>query len=138
MGQKELNRIVEQRLSPLYISVHTTDKQLRRKLFLYKKDDHLLSKIKFLTENDIVLHCQIVLMPTINDQYYLIKTIKDLYQLEVLILEFHLYFDHQVSVLDQHLLPQKLFQFLHKYNLHNSQSLRLNLVSTNNQKYYFH
>ena len=45
MGQKELNRIVEQRLSPLYISVHTTDKKLRKKLFLYNKDDYLLNKI---------------------------------------------------------------------------------------------
>ena len=38
MGQNDLDRIVEQRLSPLYISVHVTDIELRQKLFLYKRD----------------------------------------------------------------------------------------------------
>jgi putative radical SAM enzyme (TIGR03279 family) len=80
MGQNELDRIVEQRLSPLYISVHVTDKVMRRKLFLYKKDDNLLSKIKFLVENNIELHTQIVLMPNLNDGDYLLKTLEDLYK----------------------------------------------------------
>ena len=80
MGQNELNRIVEQRLSPLYISVHVTDIELRRKLFLYKKDDDLLAKVKFLVENKIELHTQIVLMPNLNDGEYLLKTLDDLYQ----------------------------------------------------------
>ena len=80
MGQKELDRIVQQKLSPLYISVHTTDIELRKELFLYKKNDNLLDKIKFLTENNIELHAQVVLMPTLNDGRYLSKTIKDLYQ----------------------------------------------------------
>ena len=80
MGQNELNRIVEQRLSPLYISVHVTDIELRRKLFLYKKDDDLLAKVKFLVENNIELHTQIVLMPSLNDGQYLLKTLDDLYK----------------------------------------------------------
>ena len=80
MGQNELTRIVEQRLSPLYISVHVTDIQQRQKLFLYKKDDGLLEKLKFLTSNGIELHTQIVLMPELNDGEYLIKTLEDLYQ----------------------------------------------------------
>ena len=80
MGQNELTRIVEQRLSPLYISVHVTDIQQRLKLFLYKKDDGLLEKLKFLTSNGIELHTQIVLMPELNDGEYLIKTLEDLYQ----------------------------------------------------------
>ena len=80
MGQNELTRIVEQRLSPLYISVHVTDIQQREKLFLYKKDDGLLEKLKFLTSNGVELHTQIVLMPELNDGEYLIKTLEDLYQ----------------------------------------------------------
>ena len=80
MGQRELDRIVEQRLSPLYVSVHVTDKVLRKKLFLYHKDDRLLNKIKFLTDNGILLHTQIVLMPEQNDGKWLVKTLKDLYQ----------------------------------------------------------
>ena len=80
MGKKELTRIVEQRLSPLYISVHATGVELRKRLLLYGKDDNLLDKIKFLTDNDIELHAQIVLMPGLNDGANLIQTIEDLHQ----------------------------------------------------------
>tara|TARA_Y100000588_G_scaffold390608_1_gene496589 strand:- start:2448 stop:3737 length:1290 start_codon:yes stop_codon:yes gene_type:complete len=80
MGKKELTRIVEQRLSPLYISVHATGIELRKRLLLYGKDDKLLDKIKFLTDNDIELHAQIVLMPGLNDGANLIQTIEDLHQ----------------------------------------------------------
>ena len=79
MGQNELNRVVEQRLSPLYISVHVTDIQQRQKLFLYKKDDGLLTKLEYLTNNGIELHTQIVLMPDLNDGEFLNKTLEDLY-----------------------------------------------------------
>tara|TARA_Y100000310_G_scaffold111721_1_gene110134 strand:- start:743 stop:2029 length:1287 start_codon:yes stop_codon:yes gene_type:complete len=79
MGQNELNRVVEQRLSPLYISVHVTDIQQRQKLFLYKKDDGLLEKLEYLTNNGIELHTQIVLMPDLNDGEFLNKTLEDLY-----------------------------------------------------------
>ena len=80
MGQQDLNRVVEQRLSPLYISVHATGIELRKKLLLYGKDDGLLEKIKFLVSNGIELHAQIVLMPKINDGVHLLQTIDDLYQ----------------------------------------------------------
>ena len=79
MGQKELERIIDQRLSPLYISVHATDPALRQSLFLYKRDDGILDKLKFLTEHGIELHTQIVLMPGINDGDYLFKTLSDIY-----------------------------------------------------------
>ena len=80
MGQNDFNRIIEQRLSPLYISVHVTDTKLRQELFLYKRDDRLLEKLKFLTNNGIELHTQIVLMPSVNDGQYLFKTLSDLYE----------------------------------------------------------
>ena len=81
MGQNELQRIVDQKFSPLYISVHATDVELRKELLLYKKtkDDNLLEKIKFLTDNGIHLHGQIVLIPNKNDGDQLYKTAKDLY-----------------------------------------------------------
>ena len=47
--QKDLDRIVEQRLSPLYISVHATEEKVRKLLLGIKFDDHLLEKIEFLT-----------------------------------------------------------------------------------------
>ena len=80
MGKNELKRIVEQKLSPLYISVHATDIDLRKELLLYKgKNDFLLEKIKYLIDNKIELHGQIVLIPGKNDGSQLLKTLSDLY-----------------------------------------------------------
>ena len=79
MGQNELDRIVQQKLSPLYISVHATDIELRKQLLLYGKNDNLMEKLDFLSKNNIELHAQVVLMPELNDGEYLIKTIQDLY-----------------------------------------------------------
>jgi putative radical SAM enzyme (TIGR03279 family) len=73
-----LRRIVEQNLSPLYVSVHATDCQVRRRLLGLKKDDSLLEKLTFLVKNNITVHCQIVVCPGINDGDVLDKTIADL------------------------------------------------------------
>ena len=78
MGPKELERVVEQALSPLYISVHATEPELRRKLLLYGKDDHLLAKMRYLVDHGIVLHGQVVLCPTLNDGAHLRRTLDDL------------------------------------------------------------
>ncbi len=78
MGPKQLERVVEQQLSPLYISVHVTDPEVRRKMLLYGKDDHLMDKLTYLTENRIELHTQIVLCPGWNDGDILLQTIQDL------------------------------------------------------------
>jgi len=78
LKQADLQRIVEQRLSPLYISVHATETETRKLLLGIKRDDHLLDKIRFLTEHGIELHAQIVLVPEINDGEIFDKTIRDL------------------------------------------------------------
>ena len=65
--RSDLERIVEQRLSPLYVSIHATDPLVRKTLLGLKRDDGLLEKIHFLVKNDIELHGQIVLCPGIND-----------------------------------------------------------------------
>ena len=79
MGWKELKRIVEQRLSPLYVSVHVTDPDKRLEMFLYGKDDFLMKKFEYLTENGIELHAQVVLCPGWNDGKFLEKTVEDIY-----------------------------------------------------------
>jgi putative radical SAM enzyme (TIGR03279 family) len=76
--QADLERIVEQRLTPLYVSVHATDLELRQYLLGIKYDDRLLEKIEFLTRHGIELNCQIVLCPDLNDGPQLLKTINDL------------------------------------------------------------
>lgn len=76
--QADLDRIVEQGLSPLYISVHVTEPKLRRLMLGINFDDHLIEKIDYLTRHGIELNCQIVLCPELNDGSHLDKTIADL------------------------------------------------------------
>lgn len=78
-GPAVLRRIIEQRLSPQYISVHVTDYEVRKILMGLKKDDRILEKIKLLHDNGIDMHTQIVLCPGINDGATLEKTVADLY-----------------------------------------------------------
>ena len=77
-SKKELKRIVDMKLTPLYVSVHAIKPDIRKKLLGIKKDDNLMDKIKFLTENKIEIHTQIVLCPDINDGDVLDDTISTL------------------------------------------------------------
>ena len=80
LGGRDLDRIAEQRLSPLYLSVHTTNPMLRAKILGRKKPDDLSGKILKLITHGIRIHSQIVLMPGINDGPHLEKTVFDLYR----------------------------------------------------------
>ncbi len=77
LHQRDIERIVTRRLSPLYISVHATDHALRERL-LGVDIPNIMPLIKRLTESGIVLHCQVVLCPGINDGQALKQTITDL------------------------------------------------------------
>ncbi len=79
--EADLRRIVVQRLSPLYISVHSTDNSLRQKMFGNKKLSPILPQLKYLADNGITIHTQVVLCPGINDGDHLTKTINDLSEL---------------------------------------------------------
>ena len=75
----EMKRIVEQRLSPQYVSVHATDLKTRAYLLGVSEDRADISgKLKTLLDNNIELHAQVVLCPTINDGVQLEKTLRDL------------------------------------------------------------
>lgn len=77
--QDEMNRIVEQRLSPQYVSVHATD--LKTRAYLLGVDESradISDKLQRLLDNDIELHAQVVLCPEINDGVILEKTLRDL------------------------------------------------------------
>ena len=78
LSEKDYQRIFEQRLSPLYVSVHATEPGLRRYLLQNRKPDDLLGNIRRLIEGGIRLHTQIVLMPGINDGAHLERSIRDL------------------------------------------------------------
>ncbi|MDM7922212.1 MAG: DUF512 domain-containing protein [Pyrinomonadaceae bacterium] len=75
----EMKRIIEQRLSPQYVSVHATD--LKTRAYLLGVDESradISDKVKTLLDNDIEIHAQIVLCPEINDGAILDKTLRDL------------------------------------------------------------
>lgn len=77
----EFERIVEQRLSPQYVSVHATDPEVRRHLLGRNKADDILGTMRRLLEHDIELHAQIVLCPRINDGEVLRQSIYELAEL---------------------------------------------------------
>ncbi|MEJ2683709.1 MAG: DUF512 domain-containing protein [Candidatus Sulfobium sp.] len=80
MDPKDRKRIVEQRLSPLFISVHTTNRALRNKMIGNPKAADIMRELKFFTENKIRVHTQIVLCPGYNDGKELQNTIRDLHK----------------------------------------------------------
>ena len=79
INEDEMKRILEQRLSPQYVSVHATDLNVRAYLLGVDKERADISdKLKRLLDADIEIHAQVVLCPTINDGEVLKKTIDDL------------------------------------------------------------
>jgi putative radical SAM enzyme (TIGR03279 family) len=78
LTESDFARIAEQKLSPLYISVHSTDDTLRRKMLGNDKIPPLLPQMNRLIDSGIELHTQIVLCPGWNDGEHLHKTIDDL------------------------------------------------------------
>jgi len=77
-SRRDLQRIVEQRLSPLYISIHAIDAVVRRQMLGLRQNDRLLEKIAFLASHGITLHAQIVLCPGYNDGAVLEDTLQQL------------------------------------------------------------
>ena len=80
LSEKDFQRIFEQRLSPLYVSVHATEPKLRQYLLQNRRPDDLLGNIRRLIQGGIQLHTQIVLMPGINDGIHLERSVHDLLQ----------------------------------------------------------
>ncbi|MCR4963684.1 MAG: DUF512 domain-containing protein [Firmicutes bacterium] len=78
LKEADFQRIQDLKLSPLYISVHSTDPKLRQELLGFKKDAAILPILRRLTGYGCRIHCQIVLCPDINDGPALEKTINDL------------------------------------------------------------
>ncbi|MFO0752635.1 MAG: DUF512 domain-containing protein [Thermodesulfovibrionales bacterium] len=73
-------RIVAQRLSPLYISVHSADAAVRNRLLGNQKAADVMKELRFLAGHRIRMHTQIVLCPGINDGRDLSRTISDLFR----------------------------------------------------------
>jgi len=74
----ELDRVIEQRLSPLYISVHVTNPDLREIMLGKRGIPPILEQLQVLAAARITLHTQVVLCPGINDGPELERTVSDL------------------------------------------------------------
>lgn len=77
----DIDRIIQYKLSPINVSVHTTNPSLRIQMLKNKFAGKILNDLKKLTDNKIEINAQIVAIPGINDGFELEKTLEDLYQL---------------------------------------------------------
>lgn len=75
---EELQRIIHYRMSPINVSVHTTNPELRKFMLGNRFAGDVLDKIKLLTDNGISVNGQIVLCRDVNDNHELDRTIRDL------------------------------------------------------------
>ncbi len=71
-------RILQQRLNPLYISVHTTNNELRKRMLRGNTHVDIMKELRWLYTNRLRFHAQIVLCPGYNDGEELVRTISDL------------------------------------------------------------
>jgi putative radical SAM enzyme (TIGR03279 family) len=81
LSDSDFQRVIDQHLSPLYISVHATEPELRQYLLQSRQPDQLLNNLDRLVKGGITLHTQIVLIPGVNDGSHLERSIFDLLQL---------------------------------------------------------
>lgn len=72
-------RIIEYRLSPLYVSVHATDPVIRRWLLRNPTAPDILEQLRRFAEHGLKFHTQIVLSPGVNDGLVMERTLADLY-----------------------------------------------------------
>ena len=74
----EMDRIIERHASPLYISVHTTNGELRKRMLHHIHADRIMEHLRRFADNHMSFHCQVVLCPQINDGPELERTLSDL------------------------------------------------------------
>ncbi len=80
LKEHDIERIVQQRLSPLYVSVHSTDELVRQHLLGRREIPPIIRTISRLAQGNIQLHCQLVICPGINDGRVLERSVQDLSQ----------------------------------------------------------
>lgn len=81
VGSAEFERIIRRKASPLYISVHATDAQIREKILCNKRASLLMDRLYRLKAEGLSFHCQLVLCPGLNDGEYLTQSLNDLLSL---------------------------------------------------------
>ena len=81
LGPRGFERLMEQRLSPLYVSVHATEPPVRERLLGVTRGGDIVGQLRELTSAGIEVHTQVVLCPGWNDGAHLDRTLADLWSL---------------------------------------------------------
>jgi putative radical SAM enzyme (TIGR03279 family) len=81
LGPKGFQRLIEQRLSPLYVSVHATEPDVRMRLLGVDRGGEIVAQLRELTAAGLEVHTQVVLCPGWNDGIHLDRTLADLWSL---------------------------------------------------------
>lgn len=82
MKEEDIERIIKYRISPINVSVHTTNPELRKKMLRNINASKIMDILKRFDEAHIEVNCQIVCIPDINDKEELDRTVRDLYELK--------------------------------------------------------
>lgn len=127
MSEDDIDRIIKYRISPINVSVHTTNPELRSKMLNNRFAGNVYDRLKRMASAGIEINCQIVLCPGVNDGTELEKTIEDLYKL-------------YPSVENLAVVPVGVTKFregLHKLDLYRKDTaeIQLNIVTKLQQKY---
>jgi len=80
LTQPEWERIAQLRLSPLYVSVHATDPDVRSRLLKNPRAGQILDQLRWFRQHRLQIHAQVVVCPGINDGEQLTRTLMDLAQ----------------------------------------------------------
>jgi len=99
---RDIDRILEYRLSPLYVSVHATNHEARKVLLNNARVPDIKYQMSRLAEGGIQFHCQMVVVPGLNDGEILEESLRDLWEMGE-------------SVLSAAVVPVGLTQFSHLY-----------------------
>ena len=78
MTDEDIDRLIRMRVSPINISVHTTNPELRQKMLNNRFAGNIFERMKKFAEAGLYMNCQIVLCPDFNDKAELDRTIEDL------------------------------------------------------------
>ncbi|MBU6135749.1 DUF512 domain-containing protein [Clostridium tertium] len=81
MKDEDIDRIIRYKISPINISVHTTNPELRVKMLKNRFAGAIMDRLKKLRDAEIEMHAQIVCIPNVNNGEELRKTVLDLYEL---------------------------------------------------------
>src|SRR6266478_3098434 len=100
--ERDIERILEYRLSPLYISVHATNHEARKILLNNQRVPDIKAQLSRLAQGGIQFHAQMVVVPGLNDQAVLEESLTDLWHM-------------REAVLSVAVVPVGLTQFSHLY-----------------------